>query len=144
MSPDHSPTTQALGMFCHSDLRWLRSWDGCGERPLVLSTHWAPCPGGEAEVTGGEWQPRDFHPGPALFYLASGCQRPSLLSVAPHPAIRGGAPADGGQANPKPPPTSRRAVGGGEASRSHPVLGSSVLRKPQLKVNFGHLLRLNN
>lgn len=69
---------------------------------------------------------------------------PSLSAHPPHPAIRGGAPADGGQANPKSPTTSKRAAGGGEASWSHPVLGSSVLRKPQLEANFGHLLRLNN
>ena len=79
-----------------------------------------------------------------FFTWPSGCQRPSLLSVAPHPAIRGGAPADGGQENPKPPPTSRQAAGGGKASQSHPVPGSSVLRKPQLEVYFGHPLRLNN
>lgn len=77
-----------------------------------------------------------------FFPPPSGCQMPSLLSV-PHPANRGGAPADGSQANPKPPLTSGKVAGSGRASGNHPVLGSSVLGKPQLLANFGHL-RLNN
>lgn len=111
--PDHSPTTQAFGMSCHSDLRWWRSWDACAKDPCSYPLTGLPVQVGKLRSLGVNGNPRISILDQHFFYLALWLPKGSPSLSGPHTQPSEGGPQQMGvrqTPSPLPHPSGQQEV----------------------------------